>query len=66
MIGDIAGADGLPDGKVDVKDIFTAAKAYGTKPNDPKWNPNADINDDNKVDVKDIFTIAKHYGEIDP
>jgi len=66
MIGDIAGADGLPDGKVDVKDIFTAAKAYGTKPNDPKWNPNADINNDKKVDVKDIFTIAKHYGEIDP
>ena len=66
MIGDITGAGGLPDGKVDVKDIFAAAKAYGTEPGDPEWNPNADINDDNKVDVKDIFTIAKHYGETDP
>jgi len=54
------------DGKIDIKDISIVAKAYGTHPGDPLWNPIADINGDSKVDIKDVSTVAKHYGETFP
>jgi hypothetical protein len=50
-------------GKVDIKDIFTAAKAFGTDPTSPRWNPYADINGDNRIDIRDIFSIAKQFGK---
>lgn len=66
MAGDINA-----DGKVDVKDVYAVAKAYGTSlegPNPPgrTYHPNCDINDDGKVDVKDYYVVCKHYGETDP
>jgi len=51
------------DGKIDIKDIFRAAKAYGSQPGSPNWDPACDVNKDSKIDIKDIFGIAKHYGE---
>lgn len=57
------------DGKVDIKDIAIVAKAYGSEPGDPNWNPIADITGptgepDGKVDVRDIALVAKHFGEV--
>ncbi len=52
------------DGKVDIKDVALAAKAFGTVPGDPRWEKEADINFDNKVDIKDIATIAKKFGTV--
>lgn len=59
------------DGKVDVKDVYKVALAYGSSlegPNPPghSWDPNCDINVDNKVDVKDYYIVCKHYGEVGP
>ncbi|MGD0029371.1 MAG: ABC transporter substrate-binding protein [Candidatus Bathyarchaeia archaeon] len=51
-----------PDGKVDGKDIATAAKAFGTVPGDTRWSTISDINHDYKVDGKDIAQIAKKFG----
>ena len=51
------------DTKVDYTDLFMLAKAYGSKPGDPHWNPNADLNGDNKVDYLDLYILAKHYGQ---
>jgi hypothetical protein len=57
------------DGKVDMKDIGAAAKAFGSSPGHPRWSPWADITGpvylvpDEKVDLRDIALIAKHYGE---
>jgi len=65
--GDVNG-----DEKVDVKDVFAVAKAYGSvKPPAPSppehpWNPNCNINDDEKVDVKDYYIVNKRYGSVDP
>ncbi|MGB9778478.1 MAG: CARDB domain-containing protein, partial [Candidatus Bathyarchaeales archaeon] len=59
--GDING-----DGKVDLKDVYAVAKAYGSFPGHPKWNPNCDINNDQKVDLKDYYTTCKNYGKTDP
>jgi hypothetical protein len=61
--GDIDG-----DGKVDIKDIATAAKAYGSRPGDLNWNPIADVTGDigepdGKVDILDLAFIAIHYGD---
>jgi len=52
----------LIDFKVDIKDIFRAAKAYGSYPGSLKWDPASDVDDNFKVDIKDIFAIAKKYG----
>jgi PKD repeat protein len=51
------------DGKVDIKDILLVAKAYGSTPGAPNWDPRCDVNGDGKVDIKDILIVAKHYGE---
>jgi parallel beta-helix repeat protein len=48
---------------VDLKDVFTTGKAYGSEPGMPKWNPHCDINEDGKVDLKDYFTVCKNYGK---
>jgi len=66
MVGDING-----DGKVDVKDVYAVAKAYGTSlegpnPPDRTYAPNCDINNDGKIDIKDYYIVCKHYGETDP
>jgi subtilisin family serine protease len=61
VVGDING-----DGKVDIKDVYIAALAFGSYPGHVKWNPNADINSDNKVDVKDYYKICRNYGKTDP
>jgi ABC-type transport system substrate-binding protein len=53
-----------PDCKVGIKDILTAAKAFGGKPGDFNWNSVADGNRDYKVDIKDILIIAKAFGLI--
>ena len=54
------------DIKVDIKDIFTIAKAFGSSPppfpGSERWDERADINDDFKVDIRDIFAIAKQFG----
>jgi peptide/nickel transport system substrate-binding protein len=53
-----------PDIKVDLKDVFTAGKAFGSVPGDAKWNKGiADINHDYKTDLKDYFAIAKKFGK---
>ena len=52
------------DHKVDVKDLYVvAALAYGSRPQMPRWNPNADVNGDSTIDAKNIFLVAKHYEE---
>ena len=66
MIGDITGPDGYPDGRVDIRDIYTVAKAFGSYPGHRYWDSNADINDDDKVNINDLFIMAKQFGQADP
>jgi|Deesub1362B_J571_1020462.scaffolds.fasta_scaffold01005_8 hypothetical protein len=60
IIGDVNG-----DFKVDLKDVYTVAVAYGSYPGDPRWNPNLDMNNDNLIDLKDYYVIVLNYGKID-
>jgi len=56
-LGDIDG-----DGKVDLKDLTLLAKAYGSTPGKPNWNPLCDLNHDGVVDLTDLVTVATCYG----
>jgi len=58
LMGDVNG-----DFKVDGKDIGLIAKAFDTRPDMPRWNPNADVNSDFKIDGKDIGWTAKNLGK---
>jgi parallel beta-helix repeat protein len=58
ILGDING-----DGRVDGRDITIAARAFGTRPGYPRWNPDADINGDGMVDGRDITLIARNFGK---
>ncbi|MGA2308943.1 MAG: NosD domain-containing protein [Candidatus Bathyarchaeia archaeon] len=56
--GDING-----DFKVSLADLSILAKAYGSRPGDAKWNPNADIDGNGVVGLPDLTALAKHYGQ---
>jgi hypothetical protein len=59
IIGDVNN-----DGKVDIKDLEEAGKAFGSYLGHPRWNPIADLNQDDKVDIIDLATIAINFGKI--
>jgi hypothetical protein len=56
--GDING-----DGKVNLQDLVLLTKAYGSKPGDSNWNPNADIKGDGIVDLPDLVVLAHYYNQ---
>jgi hypothetical protein len=60
-IGDITGLEGLPDGRVDMRDVGLAARHFGMAA--PPANPNWDLNEDMKIDMRDISIVARHFGE---
>jgi hypothetical protein len=51
------------DFQVSLTDLVLLANAYGSRPSDVKWNPNADINGDGKVSLADLVILANHYGQ---
>jgi hypothetical protein len=51
------------DRKVELKDVYAVAKAYGSVPGHPRWSLNCDLNDDGKVELKDYYTTCKNYGK---
>lgn len=52
------------DNKVDIRDVATAAVAFGEFVGRPRWNPIADVNNDGKVDIRDIVIVASNFGWI--
>jgi uncharacterized protein (DUF2141 family) len=58
ILGDING-----DGNVDIKDVGIVAKAFGTTPSDPRWNPAADLDGNGKIDTRDIAIVAANFGK---
>jgi hypothetical protein len=57
------------DRKIDMRDLAIVAKAFGSSPGNPRWNPLADITGsialvpDGKVDMRDISFVAKQFGQ---
>lgn len=50
------------DGKVNILDITIVARAFGTEPGDPHWNPVADVNGDGIVNILDVALVAREFG----
>lgn len=59
LLGDIN-----DDGVVDIYDVVTVAIAFGSKPGDANWNPEADIVEPfGEIDVYDVVTVATEFGK---
>jgi hypothetical protein len=55
--GDING-----DGVIDDKDSALMQAAWGSKPGDSNWNPDADLNSDGIVNILDANILGYNYG----
>jgi hypothetical protein len=51
------------DGRVDASDLVLLAEAYSSRPNDPNWNPDADIDNDQYVGLADLSILALNFGQ---
>jgi parallel beta-helix repeat protein len=51
------------DGSVGISDIFAAAQAFGSEPENRRWNSQADINADGYIGIDDIAAIARAFGQ---
>lgn len=52
-----------PDCRVDMSDIYDAAKAFGSNPGHPRWKTHVDINGDYRADMGDIYEMCKKFGK---
>jgi len=60
------GCDMNMDGKIDIKDLAIAARAFGSYSGHSRWLPIADINKDGKIDLVDIAIVSSNFGKILP
>ncbi len=51
------------DGTVDGSDLVLAARAFGSYPGHPRWNPIADENEDGVIDGADLILITRNFGK---
>jgi serine protease AprX len=58
ITGDLDG-----DFKVGLTDLKILAAAYDSKPGEPNWNPNADVDNSGTVNLPDLFALCQHYGQ---
>lgn len=54
------------DGFIDAHDIDLFREAYGSRPGDPNWNPDCDLNRDGKVDLFDVARAGRNFGKTAP
>ena len=54
------------DGVINILDAIVLSKAFGAKPSDSNWNPNADMNNDDVINILDAITLSKNFGKRDP
>jgi outer membrane protein assembly factor BamB len=50
------------DFRVSLADLVILAYAYGSKPGDSNWNPNADVDGNSVVGLNDLVILASNYG----
>jgi parallel beta-helix repeat protein len=58
LIGDVNG-----DGKINMRDVMVAAQAFNSFQGQPRWNPNADLDNNGRVDVRDLVIIILNFNK---
>jgi len=58
-IGDVTGANGVPDGIVDMRDVGLVARKFGELL--PPASPILDLNHDGKIDMHDLATVVRNF-----
>jgi PKD repeat protein len=51
------------DGKVDMGDVVTVLKAFGSTPGMPNWNPACDLEQNGRIDMGDVVIVLEAFGE---
>jgi len=51
------------DDKVDIKDCYMVAGAFGESPSRARWNGFADLDENEKIDLKDYYATAVNFGK---
>jgi hypothetical protein len=49
--------------KADLSDLIIIANVFGSRPGDPNWNPNADLNGDKVVNNSDLIICSGDFGK---
>lgn len=52
------------NGKIDMLDLWYAAKSFGANPGNPRWDIEADVNADGKNDMVDLWEVARNFGKV--
>jgi hypothetical protein len=60
---DITGSQGVPDGRVDLRDVSYVAKRFMSTPDTSSWDSRADLNTNEKIDMQDVAIVASRFGE---
>jgi hypothetical protein len=63
LAGDVAGPNGVPDGKIDAKDVALVGSCLGSYPGHNRWDPRCDINGDHKINIMDLALVLRNYGK---
>ncbi len=56
----VGGVNG--DLKVNIIDLATVARAFGSKPGAVNWNPDADLDKNGIIDIRDLSIVAFYFG----
>jgi len=48
---------------INLKDVFATAKAFGSRPGSPNWNPACDFDKNGVVNLVDYFGVCLHFGK---
>jgi hypothetical protein len=69
-VGDLTGPQGgVPDGKVDIRDVSLEARNFGVNEENPNWDPWLDLTGvvylehDCMIDMRDIALVASRFGQ---
>ncbi|MDI6826791.1 MAG: dockerin type I domain-containing protein [Candidatus Aenigmarchaeota archaeon] len=52
------------DGQIDIVDIATVGRAFGSRPGDLNWNAIADLNKDDSVDNLDMYMVEEMFKKV--
>jgi hypothetical protein len=68
IAGDVTGPNGVPDGQVNLMDVYKVAMQFSTSAPtwDPYWGPVCDINNDATVNLIDYYRVCMNFGQTIP